>query len=457
MSHETAGGKSSMSDCEWWKQSDLGECPITLEDISTLSYPPFLLRQNYFDGFALASFIVSRGIFQNPLTREELTVQDCRRLDEYLEQYCYNDDNTSNILLSGATKRRQKVSVTEAFFLRNSVHVETSASGAAVEALRSAATSALIGLFIYGNNRSSQQQQQDEGSEHQMDPLLLDWGFDLSRTVENTAQQGGHGYMVIDDDEANVVASQQFAYETVQHSFPPLHDGYDGRTITNAAATPDEQFLDHVRSLSLQEQQNHQQRLQRLRIAREKLLREALNRRDERRRQRQLEFAQNKKNYQRQKEEETEIAEARAEIEAWREEQWEKLRLLSEQQQQKQTEEERRTRERTTPTMGGDIDQSKDTNVVDSNCGTEEELAYQRKKAKAAAKRKRARERQKMEKATEREEREREERRNALENQKKASALKCEACGAGILDCGFEKFGRRFCSPKCARFATKTG
>ena len=60
------------SDERWWKSLGSEECPITLEPLATLPYPPFALKTgentSYFDGLALASYIVSRGIFQNPLT-----------------------------------------------------------------------------------------------------------------------------------------------------------------------------------------------------------------------------------------------------------------------------------------------------------------------------------------------------------------------------------------------------
>ena len=87
------------SRCLWWQSlSDDIECAITLEPINALPYPPFLLRKPttaedviyYFDGRALASYVVSRGIFQNPLTRDPFTWEDCRRLDEYLKEYSSN-------------------------------------------------------------------------------------------------------------------------------------------------------------------------------------------------------------------------------------------------------------------------------------------------------------------------------------------------------------------------------
>jgi hypothetical protein len=478
----------------WWKnkESNLGDCPITLEALSTLPYPPFLLRQNYFDGLALASYMVSRGIFQNPLTREELTVQDCRRLDEYLEAYCYNDNinndynnnnNNSNhlLLLRGST--RPKVSVTEAFALRNSIHVVESSSSAAsttnAEALRNAATSALVGLFVYGNHRPRRQQQryQYDEANHQrqeeqemiLDPFLLDWGFDLSRTVvdNNTPADIGrssHGFTVIDDDEENVLASQQSTYRAVQEAFPPLLDGNAAGGVSPSPPDnyrpEDRHFLEHLRSLSLQDQQSQQQHLARLRRARKELLQDALERRDQRRKQGQLEQAQNAEKYQQQKQEETEIQHARAEIEAWREEQWEKLRLLSEQQQQQQ----QRMREsgcghgnKTGPVEKPVTSASNDipSEVGSSTLMQEQELVISKKKANAAAKRKRAKERKKNQRVVDRNQREREELIKSLQEKKNACTTKCNACGMGILDCGFEKYGQLFCSTKCARSGNK--
>ena len=118
----------------WWQSLDDDiECPITLEPISSLPYPPFALSNSssnnnnsnstsytatappnnnpkvsggeaccgsvtYFDGIALASYIISRGIFENPLTRQPLDMNICTKLDNHLFQYCYHNSNNSNII-----------------------------------------------------------------------------------------------------------------------------------------------------------------------------------------------------------------------------------------------------------------------------------------------------------------------------------------------------------------------
>jgi hypothetical protein len=305
------------------------------------------------------------------------------------------------------------------------------------------------------------EQQPELTQQPTMDPLLSEWGFDLSRTVENTAQVGEHGYMVIDDDEANVVASQQTAYEAVQEAFPPLYENangeYSGNSIPDAHI--DERLLEQMRRVSLQEQRSQEQRARALQRAREQLLREALARREERRKQRNLERIQNAQKHQQQKEEQAEIQQARSEIDAWRDEQWEKLRILSDQHQQRERQKIMISKTLDTPTVGGSMEtkNERDNKPLNNNSDAvlEEELAAHRKKEKASAKRKRARERQKLKKAVQQQEREREEQKRALEDQKAASKVKCDPCGGGILGCGFEKFGKVFCSTKCARSAAK--
>ena len=72
--------------------------------LSKLEYPPFELSSsgqgavgggggredehtNLFDGRVLAYYMVSTANFQDPLTRRELSRDECRRLDAYLEQH----------------------------------------------------------------------------------------------------------------------------------------------------------------------------------------------------------------------------------------------------------------------------------------------------------------------------------------------------------------------------------
>jgi hypothetical protein len=66
----------------WWRGLP-DDCPIPLESIASLPYPPFNLgtdesHATYFDGFVLANYLVSTGSFIHPISRRELPRQ---RLD----------------------------------------------------------------------------------------------------------------------------------------------------------------------------------------------------------------------------------------------------------------------------------------------------------------------------------------------------------------------------------------
>ena len=472
---------------DWWRTADLGECPITLECFSTLGYPPFALYHPgkipttandacvsaYFDGLALASYIVSRGVFQNPLTRAELTAEDCRRLDRYLQAHCYSGDAA---IASSATIFRgsRVISVAEAFCLRNSVSVETTTTTSRqsnnerdrerIRTLQNAATAALAGLFVYGNDRSRFENNDEipqsvPGFRSETDALLNDWGFDLSRQVEqDISAQGTHGYSVIDVDEAIEVASRRQAYESVQEAFPPLRDNDDtAREFT--MTSPDEKVMERIRTLSARDEEEKRRHALKLELARAQLLRQAL----ERRKQRQEDcadcLARGAKTYASQQKDKEELERARKEIEAWRDDQWEKLRLLSEQQQGKQKEIQNKL-------LPDSLSGNQNGNSHEGADGSDKEMAEavvddaeERKKAKAAAKRKRAKERKKAKKALEKEEAEKSRLKEAEKAQRAASALKCAACGTGILkpSLAFERFDLLFCTPKCARTAVKPG
>ena len=87
------------------------------------------------------------------------------------------------------------------------------------------------------------------------------------------------------------------------------------------------------------------------------------------------------------------------------------------------------------------------------NDDTAIEEAQSNKKAKAAAKRKRAKARKQAQKAAAKAALEEKQKKEELVAKKAASGLRCTAWGGGMLDAGFEKFGLKFCSTKCARAA----
>ena len=68
-----------------WKQlPDSIIDPITLEPINDLTVEPFKINKHYFDGEALAAYLVASSTFENPLDRRALTRDDCQRLDAHL-------------------------------------------------------------------------------------------------------------------------------------------------------------------------------------------------------------------------------------------------------------------------------------------------------------------------------------------------------------------------------------
>lgn len=439
----------------WWRSLKYQECPITLESLSTLPYPPFSLKTgenlSYFDGLALASYIVSRGVFQNPLTRQDLSMEDCRRLDDYLDSHCHKYQ-----------RQYRKVSVAEVFALRAHVHIgqreNDSRSEERVQALRNTAAAALAGLFIYGNSRPSPHQtnqRHNASAGNQVpadDQLMLDWGFDLSRTFENSSEFASEGWTVIDDDEALVTASQRDAYQLTQASFPRL-DGVASASESPATPGTDEYIVDRVRSVALTEEHEDAFSKQRLELAQRRLLLEALHRRKQRKVEKLRMRAANAKQWEMQKQEEEETRRARTEIESWREEQWERLRILSEAKDKEQQRVATLNKSPDATIINNRCTPEKDAKTkVEEDGPTEKDIAT-RKKATAAAKRKRARARKKAQKAMEQSAMERKKNEESLSAKKAASKVQCAACSQGMLGSGFEKFGLKFCSTKCARSA----
>ena len=94
---EAAAAKARASDRgpRWWTRALASEVdPISLEPLRSLHYPPYECRadtsvthqtgSDWFDGVTLAAYLVSTGGFQHPISRRELTREDCVSLDKYL-------------------------------------------------------------------------------------------------------------------------------------------------------------------------------------------------------------------------------------------------------------------------------------------------------------------------------------------------------------------------------------
>ena len=72
------------STTDWKQLPDSIIDPITLEPINELKVEPFKINKHYFDGEALAAYLVASSTFENPLDRRALTRDDCQRLDAHL-------------------------------------------------------------------------------------------------------------------------------------------------------------------------------------------------------------------------------------------------------------------------------------------------------------------------------------------------------------------------------------
>eukprot|EP00929_Paragymnodinium_shiwhaense_P107660 TRINITY_DN7395_c0_g1_i2.p1 TRINITY_DN7395_c0_g1~~TRINITY_DN7395_c0_g1_i2.p1 ORF type:complete len:196 (-),score=58.48 TRINITY_DN7395_c0_g1_i2:449-1036(-) len=86
---------SSYASAKVWWQDLTEDDPITMEPLANLDAPPFALssgvlnsgKTHYFDSVALASYVTRRAVFENPLTREPMSRDDCARLDEHVKRY----------------------------------------------------------------------------------------------------------------------------------------------------------------------------------------------------------------------------------------------------------------------------------------------------------------------------------------------------------------------------------
>ena len=175
------------------------ECPITLEPLSSLPYPPFQLgaaNASLFDGVALASYVVSRAIFENSLTRQPLTYSDCKRLDDYVKTYHSQDVRMACCC--------------EAFMLSQTVKVgkNNNSNGnddARSRVLRREAAAALCHLFVYGRQRQGMPDHVAWTSSQQQQPSSFNLN-DNRPTVDDNAMDG---LRIIDDDEERVAQAQQ--------------------------------------------------------------------------------------------------------------------------------------------------------------------------------------------------------------------------------------------------------
>ena len=482
----------------WWIDLD-DECPITLEPLSELPYPPFALtevlaaaaggkddgrhkegrrrddegrcRHHYFDGLALAAFVVCRGAFVNPLTRVPLTYYDCVRLDDYLREHVYHrrgggnsDDHASSLV---GVDGRTVISVREAFALRDSIKVKVDGGRGRgtddarrrllrAEALRDEAAVALRGLFIFGHDRSRGGGDGDDKRALQgsRSPTsrTLPGGFDLySRRPASNSGVGGL-YRVVDDDDAAFEAADVVAWRQVQEEFPYLAgDGMPRRRQLDDV--PDGHILEAVRRIADLTLVEERERSEILEGMRRRYSLEASERKRNRAAARERARREANDSLTRKKEEECIMVCARREIDDWRERQWDEWdRVASSTVHESNSRVTDDSTATTEPPPGiTEPDHSDGSEFASHDAGSSAEDRDDKAAAKKKAKRRKAKERESERKRLEKSEIDKKERAEALLRKKEASANKCGACGVGILGCGFEKFGVHFCSTACAR------
>ncbi len=449
------------------------ECPITLEPLKDLPYPPFPLTslnsssKHYFDGAALATFIVSQGAFTNPLTRESLQYDDCVKLDEYLDEHVFNGHNYS---------QSERISVREAWLLRESIKVKVTSSGDGYdidrenqrrreEVLRNEASIALRGLFVFGHERSRRRNQNDDNivSQTALRSTAYAGGFNLHHNPDSSlthswglaSSSSQKGLLIIDDDEAAHEAADIAAWREVQDEFPFLGET---RTSTSLPSPCDQnhgmpsQILDTVRqtaNLTIQEDKQKEEAAEK---ARQRYFLEALERKRQRIDARRKAKEDTAKALAGSMEAEAVKQSAREEIDRWLSQKWNEWETNALEFETKQKSNDCKA------STAKELCKA-ETMSHESPAFVQKQLTEEEKAAKAAAKRRakrqKAKERAKEKKQLEKLEREKKERAVALQKKKESSDTKCAQCGGGVLGSGFDKFDKKYCSTKCARSGSK--
>lgn len=469
----------------WWTNL-VDECPITLEPLSTLPYPPFILtdkpssengneHQTYFDGLALAAYIISQGNFTNPLTRVPLNYDDCKRLDDHLNEFVYQKGNNvqqQEYLLSLGL-RGQAISVKEAYLLRDSIKVkvdggrnnnqQSESQQRRAEVLRNEAALALRGLFVFGHsevhrNNNWENVDQEIRSSSRQALNTEAGGFNLYHNPQHNSNNNfdtnwgmgttnhQEGLRIIDDDEAAFERADVSAWREIQAEFPflgedsgvpqvpPPQQQSSPRHNSNNN-TPSEllQTARKVANLTLQEER--EKAIQREK-AQQRYFMQALERKRQRIEARRKAKEEAALQMHVKKEAEDAVSSARNEIDQWRAQQWAEWDRAASIHRSKANDDTNSNAKPPPETTDNEHDSQQHKEQ-------KQELSAEEKEAKAAAKKKakrqKAKERAKEKKRLEKVEQEKKERALALQRKKESSANKCGACGEGILGCGFEK------------------
>lgn len=344
-------------------------------------------------------------------------------LDEYLEEHIYKNGT-----------EMQPVSVKEAWLLRDSIRVKVGDSSSSdrlrAESLRNEAAVALRGLFVFGHR--NERPRPNFGSEDSANGNAVaraPGGFNLSHDISGPSVLEQDGLRIVDDDEAAFDQADVAAWREVQDSFPHLNGA-----VAISRSNADQGLLNIVRrtaNLTLLEEREEEERRAR---AEHLYIVRALKRKKERIMARQKAKEEGVRALNREKETLRNVDKARAEIEAWRANQWSLWEEESSKFEAKVHKAQKEAPKSEEP--------KKEAEAEEGTASTLEEKEARRASAAAAkkkAKRKKAKDRAREKKRLERSEAERKERALALQKEKEASALKCGSCSEGIIGNGFEK------------------
>ena len=257
---------------------------------------------------------------------------------------------------------------------------------------------------------------------------------------------------MIDDDEAMVVTTERQHYQATQDAFPRLltsESETPSSSGTSSTLSPDLHLVESVHAIAERERLQQLEQERHLELARQQMLHQsfatsfATSRRTTKRTRAFTVPGRNpivgqttarRRNSSR----------ASRNWGFWREEQREKLRLLSEEKTQAEKKREQAEKEKMeakkmdTETHGGD-NNTATQEVADGP--SEEEMAVAKNKTKALENKRRQKERKKAQMQEEQALLDKKEKEQELAAKKAAAAaVQCAACGQGVLGCGFEKF-----------------
>ena len=106
----------------WWTTSLATlEDPISLEPLRKLRYPPFKLPtdpslahttdSDWFDGHILANYLVSTASFVHPISRRDITREECVALDAYCTECVVAHLSTSLLAIALYAPPRSRISL----------------------------------------------------------------------------------------------------------------------------------------------------------------------------------------------------------------------------------------------------------------------------------------------------------------------------------------------------------